>query len=515
MTTADLVLGIDLSTTAAKAAAFDTQGRMVALGRAPLALARPGPDRFEQDPGDWWTALCRAIADVTAAVNPARIAGLAIAHQRETFACLDAGGRPLRPAMLWLDGRARGHLPSLVRRIGTDRLRALSGKAADFGPALPKIAWLAEEEPETHARTALFCDVQAYLVQGLTGRPRTSWASADPLALFDIGARRWSDELCRAVGIAPDRLPEACAPGTPLGAVTPEAAAATGLRAGTPVLAGGGDGQMAGLGVDALDPRRAYLNLGTAVVFGVWSPEPRQDEAWRTMTSASGRGYVLESSLRSGALLSDWFLRRLLEVEPRDAGIMAALEAEAAALPPGSGGLLLLPYWEGAMNPHWDPDARGAILGLSDAHGRAHVYRALIEGVALEQALVLDLMRRRAGIEVAEFVAVGGVAASDLWCGIMADATGVAIQRSTTVEAACLGAAMCAAAGAGLAGSIEAAAGAMRGAATATFHPRSAARQRYAALLGIYRDVYPQLSGLMRRLSDFARDQAPAEGRPD
>ncbi|WP_437928783.1 FGGY-family carbohydrate kinase [Sorangium sp. So ce291] len=502
---ADLVLGIDLSTTAAKAVAFDAQGRVQAAGRAALALARPAPERFEQDPRDWWVALCRAVAEVTAAVAPGRIAGLAIAHQRETFACLDSGGEPLRPAMLWLDGRARGQLGPLVGRIGADRLREVSGKAADFGPALPKIAWLAEEEPEIHRRTALFCDVQAYLVQALTGRARTSWASADPLALFDIVAHRWSEELCGAVGIAPDRLPEALAPGAPLGAVSEAAAAATGLRAGTPVLAGGGDGQVAGLGVDALDPRRAYLNLGTAVVFGVWSPEPRQDPAWRTMVSASGRGYVLESSLRSGALLSDWFLRRLLGVEPLDRGAMAAIEAEAASLRPGSDGLLLLPYWEGAMNPHWDPDARGAILGLTEAHGRGHVYRALIEGVALEQALVLDLMRGGAGIEVAEFAAVGGVAASDLWCSVMADATGVVLQRSETVEAACLGAAMCAAAGAGLAGSIEAAAKAMRGTATATFHPDAERRRRYAELLGIYRDMYPQLSGVMRRLSAFAR----------
>ncbi|WP_437542240.1 FGGY-family carbohydrate kinase [Sorangium sp. So ce367] len=503
---ADLVLGIDLSTTAAKAAAFDVQGRLHAAGRAPLSLARPAPDRFEQDPRDWWAALCQAVAGVTAAVDPGRIAGLAIAHQRETFACLGPDGEPLRPAMLWLDGRARGHLGAVIDRIGQDRLRALSGKAADFGPALPKIAWLASEEPETHRRTTLFCDVQAYLVQALTGRARTSWASADPLALFDIGARRWSEELCAAAGITPDRLPEALPPGAPLGAVSAAAAAATGLREGTPVLAGGGDGQMAGLGVDALDPRRAYLNLGTAVVFGVWSAEPRQDPAWRTMTSASGRGYVLESSLRSGALLSDWYLRRQLGVDPRDGAAMAALEAEAASLPPGSGGLLLLPYWEGAMNPHWDPDARGAILGLTDAHGRGHVYRALIEGVALEQALVLDLMRGAAGVEVAEFAAVGGVAASDLWCAVMADATGVAIERSETVEAACLGAAMCAAAGAGLAGSIEAAARAMRGTATATFHPDAARRERYAALLGIYRDMYPQLSGLLRRLSAFTRE---------
>jgi xylulokinase len=501
----DLVLGVDLSTTAAKAIAFDGRGRALAAGRAELALARPAPDRFEQDPRDWWRALCAAVSSVAASVGPGRIAGLAVAHQRETFACLDGAGEPLRPAMLWLDARARDLVDPLVRRVGADRLRRLSGKEADFGPALPKIAWLAAEEPEIHRATALFCDVQAYLVGRLTGRFRTSWAGADPLALFDIEARRWSEELCEAVGVAPDRLPEVLPPGAVLGHVSESAAAETGLLPGTPVLAGGGDGQVAGLGVAALDPRRAYLNLGTAVVFGAWSEALRHDAAWRTMTDASGRGYVLESSLRSGALLSDWFLGRLLGLDPRDAAAMAAIEAEAGALPPGAGGLLLLPYWEGAMNPHWDPDARGAILGLSDAHRRGHLYRALIEGVALEQALVLGLMRERAGAQVEEFVAVGGVAASDLWCGVLADATGIPVLRSETVEAACLGAAMCAAGGAGLHPGAEAASRAMRGPVAATFRPDRARAERYRGLLSIYRDLYPRVADLQRRLSAFAR----------
>jgi xylulokinase len=223
------------------------------------------------------------------------------------------------------------------------------------------------------------------------------------------------------------------------------------------------------------------------------------------MTSCSGSGYYLESSLRTGALLSDWFLQRICGLAPGDGAALAAIEAEAAALAPGSGGTLLLPYWEGAMNPYWDMDVRGAIVGLSDAHERAHVYRALIEGVALEQALVLALIEARTRLRPAEFVAIGGVAGSELWCRIMADVLGLPVSRSETLEAASLGAAICAAAGARWFATIDDAAAQMCGKPTAVFQPDAAAHARYGELLAIYRDLYPQIHNMSRRLTVFAQ----------
>jgi sugar (pentulose or hexulose) kinase len=500
----DLVIGIDVSTTATKAIAWDALGRAVASERAALAMQRPGPHLYEQDPHDWWRAVCRTLSALTATVAPERIAGLAIAHQRETVAPVTADGEPVRPAILWLDQRCRPQVDRVVAALGLERIRAISGKSADFGPVLYKLAWMREVEPELHRRSAVFCDVQGFLVQRLTGAFRTSWASADPLALFDLAEHAWSPELCAAAGIGPERLPEAYRPGARLGEVTPAAAQATGLKAGTPVFAGGGDGQAAGLGVNALSAARAYLNLGTALVFGIYSAQCLHDPAWRTMTSCSGTGYYLESSLRTGALLSDWFLQRICGLAPGDEKALQAIEREAAALPPGSGGTLLLPYWEGAMNPYWDMDMRGCILGLSDAHERGHVYRGLIEGVALEQALVLDLIAAQTKARPDEFIAIGGVAASDLWCQVVADVLGIPVSRSETVEAASLGAAVCAAGGAGLHPSIEAAAERMCGRTTAVYAPDDARHARYRELLAIYRDLYPQVRDLARRLSAFA-----------
>lgn len=498
------VIGIDVSTTALKAIAWSRQGQNLGEARVPLALQQPRPHYFEQRPGDWWLALCGALHELRQRLGTTTIEAIAIAHQRETVCAVDGSGEPLGPAMLWLDQRARDLVAPLVAAIGEERLRQLSGKAADFGPALYKIAWLQQCQPKLFGATHKFCDVQGWLVQRLTGRFATSWASADPFALLDIRKHAWAAELCQAAGVQPTQLCTVQAPGTPLGHICDSAATATGLAGGTPVIAAGGDGQAAGVGVNALTADRAYLNLGTAVVAGVYSAQAEMDAGWRTMIACAERGYVLESSLRSGALLSDWLLKRVCGIDPRGRPeALQAIEEAAAAVAPGSDGLLLLPYWEGAMNPYWDMRASGCIVGLTSAHDRAHLYRALIEGVALEQALVMQLIHQRSGLKPERFAAIGGVAQSDLWCQIMADVLDTEVERSECVEAASLGAAVCAASGAGWYDSVFDAAAAMQPAAHALFRPHPAMAQRYAELSQIYRTFYPGVRDLQRRLSAF------------
>lgn len=507
MTAADLVIGIDQSTTATKAIAWSAEGRAVAEGRAPVPLANPGPGLYEQDPDDWWRSAAEALRDLTGKVDPGRFAALAIANQRETFAALDAGGRAVRPAITWLDERCGAEVATLADALGAedglDRVHRITGKPRDVTPAAYGLAWMRRHEPGLLDRTALIADVQACLVGRLTGRVRTSHASADPLALFDMAERRWSPDVLDALGLDPGRLPEAVPSGADLGAVTAEAAEATGLRRGTRVVAGGGDGQLAGLGVDALRPERAYLNLGTAVVSGVYSASYAVDRAWRTMGAPDG-GFYLESCLRYGTFLVDWFVERVCGVDPRaDPGVYARLEREAADVPIGCRGLILVPYWSGVMPPYWQHDARGVILGLSAVHDRGHIYRAVLEGMALEQALSTDAAEARAGVEVEEYVAIGGGAASDLWCRIVADATGRRVRRSATVEASSLGAGMCAAVGAGWFPSFAEAAASMSGRIVKETEPEPANVARYRELRAVYREVHPCLAHLYGRLAAF------------
>ena len=207
--------------------------------------------------------------------------------------------------------------------------------------------------------------MQAVLVQDLCGGPaRTSWSSADPFGMFDLRAKTWSDVLCGAVGVGADRLAEAVAPGTQLGEITAEAAEATGLPAGLPVFAGGGDGQCAGLGTNCTDPRQAYANLGTAVVSGVWQPDYGISDHWRTEIAAQGEGYIFENCLRGGAYVVNWFVNGFLGGE-REPGIYDRLAAEASRLPIGSEGVLVQPWWGGVMDPYWDSGTRGTVLGLT------------------------------------------------------------------------------------------------------------------------------------------------------
>jgi sugar (pentulose or hexulose) kinase len=498
----DLVIGLDSSTSATKAIAWTRDGRSAAEGRSPVPLASPAPDWYEQNPDDWWNSACAALRDLLQQVSPGRIAAIGISAQRETFVPLAADGSPVRPAIIWMDRRCGDEVSWLSALVGRRRIHEISGKPVDLAPVAYRMAWMARQESEAYRRTAIFTDVHGYLTWRLTGHFRTSWASADPLGLFDMRNRVWSGEILNALQVRPEQLPLAMAPGSVMGTVNEQAAALITVPAGTPVVAGGGDGQAAGLGVNALTSGRAYLNLGTAVVAGVHSTRYRIGQAWRTMGSCSGEGYYFETSLRSGTFLIDWFLEICTGGTSRHE-VRGRLESEAASLPVGSGGVLAVPYWGAVMTPYWDPDARGCLVGLTGAHRSAHLYRALLEGIALEQAMTTSMIEQAAGIQVQEFVAIGGGAESDVWCQIISDACNKPLKRSRTVEASSLGAAMCAAAGAGWFDSVPAAAEAMCAEITRVTEPSADRVLRYTELLEIYREIYPRLRKTYQKLKDF------------
>lgn len=498
----DVVIGIDSSTQSTKALAFDRDGNVFAAGSAPIPLSSPAPSRYEQDAADWWSSLGTALRTVWQTVDADRVAALAIANQRETTVCLNAAGDPVRPALCWLDERARDQLPLLDAALGGTEIHRITGKPLDFTPALGRIAWLRDHEPCGYERTAMFCDVQAYLVGRLTGTFGTSWASADPSGLFDVRARAWSEPILRELRLDAGRLPRVVAPGSALGEISRSAARETGLRAGTPVIAGAGDGQCAGLATNCVSPGRAYLNLGTAIVSGVWSPSYEWQREWRTLLSASGEGYVLETAQRSGAFLINWFASTFGSAE--SSASFADLERSAAALPIGADGLLVLPYLSGVMNPHWDPDARGCFIGLQGSHGRYHIYRAILEGLTLESARAAAAIER-CGIAIDEFVTIGGGAKSRLWVQMVADATNRPVLICETVEASALGAAMLAAFGAGWFASIAAAALAMSG-RTSRVEPDPAAVARYAALTIIHGDLYAANAATFAAIKRFTSE---------
>ena len=496
----DLVIGLDCSTTATKAIAFDSRGHIAAHAHEPIPLLSPQPHYFEQNPEDWWISAQRALRQITRQVRPERISALAVSNQRETFVPLDKNGHCLRPAIIWLDERCKDEVEPFAQAVGKKRIHQITGKPADYAPVVYRLAWMKKHEPQLFRKIGMICDVQTYIVWKLTNAFRTSWASADPLGLFDLKNKRWSKPIMKELDLREDQLPSAFCPGTMLGTVSSEATVLTGLSRGTFIVAGGGDGQAAGLGGNALTPERAYLNLGTAVVAGVYGERYRTGRAFRTMSSCSERGYYYECSLRAGTFAIDWFIRSLLKVDAaRQPEIHKQLELEAKMVPAGSDGLLHLPYLCGVMNPYWDMDARGAFVGLSSIHTRGHFYRSILEGIAFEQLFAINAVERTIGEKVKELVAIGGGATNELWCQILADVTGRDICIPETTEASGLGAAIAAAVGAGWYRACTGAAAAMTR-MTRTIKPGKESHKAYLRLFASYKRLYPDLN---RRRSSF------------
>jgi sugar (pentulose or hexulose) kinase len=489
----DLVIGLDSSTTASKAIAFDRCGRIEAQAREDIPLSSPGTHLYEQDPLDWWRSARAVLRSVSRQVDSARIAALSISHQRETFVPLDADDEPVRPAIVWLDERCREEVAPFAKKLGTGKIHRITGKPPDYAPVVYRIAWMKRHEPDLLSKTLMISDVHSYLSRRLAGVFRTSWASADPLGLFDIRNKHWSPPILRALGLSVDRMPEALPPGAVIGRLTGGAASETRLVEGTPVVAGGGDGQAAGLGVNALSPEKAYLNLGTAAVCGVYGASYSVHRAFRTMGSCSGSGYYYECSLRAGTFAIDWFVEKVLGVDTAaQPGIYKDLESEAEERPAGSDGLFFLPYLCGVMNPYWDMNARGAFTGLSSFHDRGHLYRAILEGIAFEQALAIRAVEKATGVKVKYLATMGGGASSPLWRRIICDVTGKTLCLPSNTEASCLGAGISAAVGAGWFRSFGEAASGMTGTAS-EIGPDAAAHGRYRRLFSEYGKLYPAL----------------------
>jgi sugar (pentulose or hexulose) kinase len=497
-----LVIGLDCSTTGTKAIAFDKKGRTAADAYALTPLFSPKSGYYEQNAQDWWTSAQKALRTITSNVKPERIAALAISNQRETFVPLNESGHPIRPAIVWLDERCKHEVESFSKIIGKEGIHRITGKPVDYAPVVYRLAWMKMHEPSLFQNIHKICDVHTYLAWRLTGHFSTSWASADPLGLFDMRRRKWSPPIIRALGLGENQLPEIYRPGSAIGKVTKRASELTGLPPETLIVAGGGDGQAAGLGVNALASERAYLNLGTAVVTGIYGFRYKTSKAFRTMSSCSESGYYFECSLRAGTFAIDWFIKKILKIDPlRKPDIYEQLEREARQAAAGSEGLLHLPYLCGSMNPYWDMNARGAFIGLSASHHRGHMYRSILEGIAFEQLFAIQSVEKAVGRKVHSLVAIGGGAASDLWCHIFADVTGKTICLPKNTEASALGAAIAAAVGAGWYRSFQEAASAMTG-IRKQIKPDLNNYRKYQELFPIYKKLYPCLKSVTDR-KDF------------
>ena len=496
--TPDLVVAIDCSTTAVKAVILDADGAVLAAASRPLETIRLRPAWHEQDAQSWWTATLSAVSAAVEKVDAERIGAICLTHQRETVVCLDAAGVPLRPAILWLDGRAHREIVEL----GSDEVHRVSGKPPDTTPAIYKLAWLSRHEPQVLSTAARVGDVQAFLALRMTGRWATSLASADTLGLMDLRQRTWSPDLLALAGVRPDQLPDLVPAGSPIGLVTHDVSSALGLQRPVPLIAGLGDGQSAGLALGATESGVAYLNLGTSMVLGLGSNEYVWSSAFRTLDGMTPESYTLETVLNAAAYLTEWCRRELGPASDAADGDLARFEAVAANIPPGCEGLLTLPYWNAAQTPYWDPLARGALVGLHGRHTRAHIYRSILEGVAFELRLHLEQLEAASGVTVTAIRAVGGGARSTLWMRIVADVTQRPVEIFADGEASAAGAGVLA--HAWLGGRTQDLR--FRLSRSALIQPDPEVERHYSQMFAIYRGLYDQLKGSFHALAEVYTD---------
>jgi xylulokinase len=503
MSDAPLFIGVDASTSSVRALVVDAEGRIVSAGRAPLTVERIGVDGYEQDAESWWRGLVDAIRAALHALPAERsldLVALSIAHQRETFVVTDARGQPLAPAMLWMDGRATAEVARAEQEIGAVRLHGLTGKPPCTTPSLFKLMYLLRTRPELRD-VACVRDVHSFLSYRLTGRAVAPLGSADSTALLDVRRKEWSPALADLVGVDLHQLPELVESGCLLGPLLPEATRATGLPEGVLVYAGSGDGQACSLGAGVVNKDRGYLDLGTAICSGIITESYQIDQSFRTLHAAIPGRFCLETTLRGGMMTLWWLIDDLLG-RPDRASAYEELEAAARSVPPCSEGLLAVPYWSGVMSPYWDDAARGAFLGMHAGHRPEHLFRALLEGMALEERLHLEGIEASTHHEISTLVALGGGSRSDLWCQILADTLCRPIVRSEHPDAAALGVAVLAAVAHGTFGTFEDATAAMVRLGN-RFEPGSNSGEYDRMYREVYRGLYHALGPRLGALASF------------
>ncbi len=498
-----ILMGIDISTTGAKAILINDKGDVLGASTHTYPLSTPKPLWSEQNPRDWWQAAKESIREVIQAnsVNPADIKGIGLTGQMHGLVLLDAQDQVLRPAILWNDQRTGDACDEMVEKIGLEKLIRITGNPALTGFTAPKILWVRHNEPDVYEQIAHILLPKDYIRFKLSNDYAIDCADASGTSLFDISKREFSDEILSILDINPAWLPSVYEGSAVTGAVSKEAAEITGLKAGTPIVGGGGDQAAQAVGVGAVSSGIVALTLGTSgVVFAptgepfidpkgrlhamCHSLPPGEDQGWHlmgVMLSAGGSLRWYRDTFSPGSDYSDL-------IEP------------TKDIPPGSEGLLFMPYLTGERTPYPDPLARGGFVGLTVRHNFNHMTRSVLEGVGFGLCDSLTLVREAGLGEISQIRVSGGGAKSPIWRQILADVMNAELVTVNTTEGACYGAALLAGVGAVVWPSVKEACEATVKTLNAT-QPNPDNVKIYHDYYQDYRELYPSLKDSFRSLS--------------
>lgn len=493
------LLAHDLGTSGDKATLFTTDGQLVRSAVEAYPCDYSHGNWAEQNPADWYGAVCRATRALTADVNPAEILGVSFSGHMMGAVLLDGRGDLLRPAIIWADQRATAEQEILSRRVGDDRFYAITGNRNNPTNSIAKIMWsMAHDGCGDRLAAALNC--KDYIIYRLTGNLGTDYSDASGTGAFDLNTFTWSQEILEAAGVPASVMPEVHASTELAGRVTAGAAKETGLLEGTPVFHGCGDGTAASVGTGVFRVGQAYCSLGSSAWISYMDDAPLLDPQQRTFNLAGiqkGRVYPL-GAMQAAGLSYNWMRDELCRAERIDAGangtsVYREINDQIARTPVGANGVVYLPYLMGERSPWWDASAKGAFLGLKKETAHADLLRAVMEGVTLNLALILNVFRQKRDFSALRII--GGCAQEPVWRQMLADALGVRIQKLNLLEEGCsLGAAVAAGIGAGVFPDASAIDRFIRVEDEAV--PDPAVTEQYAPLLERFAEAYERLRGM-------------------
>ncbi len=503
------MLGIDVGTTGTRAVIVRPDGYVVAAATGehqPMRMPKPG--WAEQDPEDWWQATIVAVraALTEAGVKGDSIRAVGLSGQMHGVVLLDKTRAVLRPSLIWCDQRSQAQCDWITSQVGAEKLIHLVSNPALTGFSAPKLLWVRDNEPKTFEQAAHFLLPKDFVRLRLSGEFATDVSDASGTLLFDVTNRRWSRKMLSALSIDSSLLPRAHESPEVTGQITRETALVTGLSAGTPVVGGGGDQASSAVGNGIVSPGRTSATLGTSGVLFAYTDSPKLDPQGRIHTfchAVPGKWHVMGVTQGAGLSLR-WFRDNFGSAETwyaRETGVDAyeLIIREAKKVPPGSDGLLWLPYLMGERTPHLDAHARGMWFGLTAAHTRSHLVRSILEGVAYSLRDSLEIFKEL-GIPVTEIRASGGGSRSFLWRQIQADIYGKELVTLRTSEGSAFGAALLAGVGARIYSSVEESA---REAIQVgeRLAPRPDFARVYDRQYQVYRSLYPAVRDLAHQLA--------------
>ncbi len=487
------ILGLDVSTTASKAVCINSEGTVLAQASNEHQLSSPYPLWSEQDPENWWYAMCKSIRTVLLSVDAKTICAIGLTGQMHGLVLLDRQGKVLRPAMLWNDGRAAKQCKMIRERIGWKHLVTTTGNDAFTGFTAPKLLWVGDQEPECYAKIAQVLLPKDYIRWKLSDKYATDRAGAGGTLLLDLSSRTWAVDILRNLEIPEAWLPPTHEGTESTGGVSRSGSLDTGLQEGIPVFAGGGDQAAQAIGVGAIHPDTWAITLGTSGVVFAPSKHPTTDPLGRAhaFPHAIPDTWHMMGVMLSAAGSLQWYRDTLA-----DHISFERLLEEVAEVEPGSEGLFFLPYLSGERTPHADPLVRGSFIGLTSRHTRGHLTRAVLEGVAYGLRDNFQLLHD-VGLPAPERIRIsGGGARSTLWRQILSDIIRHPLSVVEVTEGAAMGAALLAGTGVGIWDSVQAACTSTISVQEQSFPGE--AESVYNGLHEQFKELYPRLKGFSR-----------------